>query len=216
MPQPVHHKSFSWGVSYSYTYNLVNFHWQSAILFDPATQRTGDAILHGLGVGDRIQLGAFVISYYLRVDLTVSIGFGSAGFSFPSICLTLTKALGIPGVNGFYTQINFCFGGGTIGFQSGGVSSMQMTGGPCAQVTQQGPPLDSTGRSSARWSRRPAVRNRSASRRWGTPLPGRPWPEFHRQHSECRSDDSRRHVQQQLLGHDSAAGEQHDSHRLRQ
>ncbi|MEM7480391.1 MAG: choice-of-anchor D domain-containing protein [Acidobacteriota bacterium] len=123
-------------------FNLVNFHWQVGLTFDPDTGQIGDAILQGLNVGDRVNIGAFVLSFYLKVDLTVYFRFGSQGWSFPLFCLEITSGLEIPGRSGFAYSLDFCRGGGGGNFTSGNTSSLQVTGGPCAEVTQQGPPVE--------------------------------------------------------------------------
>ncbi|MEM7480392.1 MAG: choice-of-anchor D domain-containing protein [Acidobacteriota bacterium] len=123
-------------------FNLVNFHWQVGLTFDPDTGQIGDAVLQGLNVGDRVDIGAFVLSFYLKVDLTVYFRFGTQGWSFPLFCLEITTGLEIPGRAGFAYSIDFCRGGSGGNFTSGNTGSLEVTGGPCAEVTQQGPPAE--------------------------------------------------------------------------
>lgn len=124
------------------TLNLVRFHWQVALIFDPDTGRIGDAVLQGLGLGSRVSIGAFVLSFYLDVDLTIYFRCDFQGWSFPLFCLRITSGLEIPGRGGFAFVIDFCFGGGGDDFTSGSTDTLVVTGGPCAEVTQQGPPSE--------------------------------------------------------------------------
>ncbi len=132
--------SFSFTLYYRYTMNLFNFTWSRAFTFDPVTGEVGDAILKGLGFGDRVRFGAFVLAFHLRVDLTVEVMLTNQGFTWPRFCIGITVALQIPGLEGFYEHWDFCRGGYYTPFNSGSTSSLNATGGNCAAVTQEGPP----------------------------------------------------------------------------
>ncbi|MEM7480390.1 MAG: choice-of-anchor D domain-containing protein [Acidobacteriota bacterium] len=122
--------------------NLVNFHWQVGLIFDPETGQVGDAILQGLDLGDRINIGAFVLSFYLRVDMNVYFRIGSQGWSFPLFCLEITTGLEIPGLGGLAYFYDFCRGGGSGNATNGSTNTLEVTGGPCAEVTSTGPPSE--------------------------------------------------------------------------
>ncbi|MEM7049288.1 MAG: choice-of-anchor D domain-containing protein [Acidobacteriota bacterium] len=122
--------------------DLVRFHWQVALIFDPDTGEIGDAVLQGLNLGQRADIGAFVLSFYLDVDLFIYFRCDLQGWSFPLFCLRITSGLEIPGRSGFAFVIDFCFGGGGDNFTSGSTDTLVVTGGPCAEVTPQGPPSE--------------------------------------------------------------------------
>ncbi|MEM7050128.1 MAG: choice-of-anchor D domain-containing protein [Acidobacteriota bacterium] len=130
------------GIICSIPIDLAEFHWQVAVVFDPDTGRIGDTVLQGLNLGDRVNIGSFVLSFFLDIDLVIRFRCDFRGWSFPIFCLRITSALEIPGRAGFAFQIDFCSGGGGDEFTSGSTDTTTIVGGPCAEVTQQGPPSE--------------------------------------------------------------------------
>ncbi|HEY6323987.1 MAG TPA: choice-of-anchor D domain-containing protein [Thermoanaerobaculia bacterium] len=125
------------GVAFWETFTILSYYWQTAVVFDPVTGALGDAILHGLGVGQSVQLGAYVFSFYAAITATVywSIDF-SGDFTFPEVCFSGVIATEVPGLagTGHYNATD-CFGGNTFGDTSGTTGNITFTGGACASVT---------------------------------------------------------------------------------
>src|SRR5688572_16672870 len=121
--------SFNFVIYYRYTLNLFSFTWSRAFVFDPETGRIGDAILQGLGLGDRISFGAFVLSFHLKVDLTITVYITNTGFTWPRFCISIAVALQIPGFDGIYEEWDFCRGGQFVPFRTGSTTSLNATGG---------------------------------------------------------------------------------------
>jgi hypothetical protein len=141
-PENLSAASFELVLYYRYTLNLFNFTWSRAFVFDPVTGRIGDAILQGLGLGERVRFGAFVLAFHLRVDLTIEVYVSLSGFTWPRFCISISVVLQIPGLEGFIEQWDYCRGGGFVPFNTGSTNSLDASGGSCAGVTQEGPPQD--------------------------------------------------------------------------
>ncbi|HSG40699.1 MAG TPA: hypothetical protein VLE27_13745, partial [Thermoanaerobaculia bacterium] len=129
-------KAISFELYIKVTIPLVRVQWQKVILFDPITGAIGDAVLQALGVGARVPIGAFVISAYFQMDLTIYFRLTNAGFTFPRFCIEITYGIEITGFDGFAYNQSFCVGGGWYAFGTGSVSSGEITGGECASVTR--------------------------------------------------------------------------------
>ncbi|MEM9596519.1 MAG: hypothetical protein AAGD06_19790, partial [Acidobacteriota bacterium] len=133
-------------ILFRFRWKLVEFHHTEAILFDPDTGAEGDAILQGLGLGDQVRIGGLVLSFYLRVDLTISWWYDfTSGFTYPIFCLEGIFASEIPGTPGVAIQVNYCTGFGGSANSSGTTTSTTFGGGDCAEATDDGPPIDGRG-----------------------------------------------------------------------
>ena len=133
-PQPI-----SFGIYVSIRIPLVAFHWQQAILFDPNTGDLADLLIQNLNPGASRFIGGFVLSFYLEADLVIYWRFGLSGISFPLFCLGITTGLQIPGFGGYFLEFDFCVGLTGGGNSTGSTSNLNMGGGPCADVVQDGP-----------------------------------------------------------------------------
>ncbi|HEX4953158.1 MAG TPA: choice-of-anchor D domain-containing protein, partial [Thermoanaerobaculia bacterium] len=131
-------KAISFELYIRITIPLVRVQWQKVILFDPITGAIGDAVLQALGVGARVPIGAFVISAYFQMDLTIYFRLTNTGFTFPRFCIEITYGIEITGFDGFAYNRSFCVGGGWNAFGTGSVSGGEITGGECASVTPVG------------------------------------------------------------------------------
>jgi hypothetical protein len=114
---------------------LVRVQWQKVILFDPLTGAIGDAVLQGLNVGTGVPIGAFVISAYFQMDLTIYFQLTNTGYTSPRFCIEITYGIEITGFDGFAYHQSFCVGGGWHAYGTGSVSDGEITGGECASVT---------------------------------------------------------------------------------
>ncbi len=141
-PENLSAASISLVIYYRYTLNIFNFTWSRAFVFDPVTGRIGDELLKGLGLGEHVRFGAFVLAFHLRVDLTIEVYISLSGFTWPRFCISLSVALQIPGHQGFFEQWDYCRGGQLFPFNTGSTTSLGASGGKCAEVTQEGPPQD--------------------------------------------------------------------------
>jgi hypothetical protein len=128
-------KSISWDFYIHVTIPLVHVQWQKVILFDPVTGAIGDAILQGLGLGGKVPIGAFVLSAYFELDLTVFFQATNFGFTFPLFCIEISYGIEVTGFDGFAYHTSFCVGGGWYGRGKGSLTDGEITGGDCAGVT---------------------------------------------------------------------------------
>jgi hypothetical protein len=117
---------------------LVRLNWQKVIIFDPLTGKIGDAVLQAIAIGGRLPIAAFTLSAHLEVDLTIYYRLSEFGFTFPLFCIEVTSGIEVTGFSGFAFNRNYCRGRGwdAKGTDST-VSSGQITGGDCADVTSQ-------------------------------------------------------------------------------
>ena len=112
--------------------------WQKLILFDPLTGTIGDAVLQGLGIDSHVPIGAFVLSAYFEMDLTVFFRATNFGFTFPLFCIEISYGIEITGFDGFAYHTSFCVGGNWYGRGKGTLATGELTGGDCASVTPTG------------------------------------------------------------------------------
>jgi hypothetical protein len=117
------------------TIPLVRVQWQKVILFDPITGELGDALLQALGLGARAHIGAFVLSAYFQMDLTIYFRLTNFGFSFPLYCIEIAYGIEVTGFDGFVHLQSFCRGGGSTLVGKGSLANGEITGGDCASVT---------------------------------------------------------------------------------
>ena len=132
-------KSGVFSIFFSYRQTLVKYFWAQTFLFDPQTGDLGDAILQGLGLGDRVRIGAFSIAFYLNVDLVIKFGYTFGGsFTFPTYCIEITLGIQVTGTNGFAFHRSYCDFFGWEANGTGGVSQGTITGGDCASAEPEG------------------------------------------------------------------------------
>ncbi|MFN7963953.1 MAG: hypothetical protein U0002_22010, partial [Thermoanaerobaculia bacterium] len=133
-------KSFSFSLYVRLTYTLVDYNWQQAFLFDPLTGAIGDAVLQGLGLGDHKLMGAFILSFHVRIDLTVYFRLTNTGFSTPRFCIEITSGIEVTGFDGFAFNRSYCVFGGWHAFGTGSLDSGSIDGGDCAHTAPVGGP----------------------------------------------------------------------------
>ena len=116
-------------------YNIAEFHWRLPLIYCPSSGRYGDSCLAGLDPGQSVDLSAFVLSFWMGVDLRV--GWVIFPLSNPFACLEGRVAVEIPGTTGLFRYVSHCFGTDDKFATTGNTNSIEISaGGDCLQVTR--------------------------------------------------------------------------------
>lgn len=114
-------------------WTLIDLTAQVAIVVDLDTGTVG-AITRTLPLGGSVNLGSYVLSFSLKVDLTFNWVYCSSGFGDLVICLEYDYEIEIPGRVWRYER-GTCFTLGVVqGESQGETSRLEFIGGPCAQA----------------------------------------------------------------------------------
>ncbi len=132
---------FSVSFTFSATFSLFNYHWQTVILQNPVTGVVGSQALQQLAIGQTTYLAAYVLSAYVEVDATVYWNIDLSGdFTFPEFCFSFVIGGEIPGQTNIPGTFNYaiCGGGSGTGSTTGSTGNVSISAdNTCAQVTQQ-------------------------------------------------------------------------------
>ena len=132
-PTPSSSQALSHATYFTWVYNLAEFVWQLPLIYCPSLGRFGPRCLTDLFPGQLIDVRAYVLSLYLKLNLRV-IWRVWPTLSYPRTCGEIITGAQIPGLWGFAETFSYCFNTGWWGRTLGNTNSISITGGNCLQV----------------------------------------------------------------------------------
>ena len=140
---PIEGTSGIW-ITFSERYNLYHYIWTQDNFVDPGTGLEVYDDFIDLVPGSEVLFSTYLARFLASVDITVFWQFNllTREFSWPLFCFEVVLAYDVLGIEGNALFFNYCFGGQAVNGNGGTLSTMQVSGGDCAEVIQEGPVID--------------------------------------------------------------------------